>query len=188
MPGNIDTSNSVSVLNNAASLLSNRQKLQNPRDKKVSVEKNKKPKTFFETFLDSDPVHVEETDYEKQLEGLNPADKKKAIDDIMAVLQDKVYSSGADLAESVNPQTIEEYKNAVKSFVKFAMNHSLETKELNSGTKRLVEIKKKRYYLVKVIDEKIEKLTKELLFNQLEKLEILDRLGEIKGLLIDLST
>ncbi len=187
MPGSIDTSNSVSVLNNAASLLSNRQKLQNNKDKKITTEKNKKPKTFFETILETKTPVIEETDYEKQIQGLVGEEKKQAISDIMAILQDKVYSSGANLSESINPQTIVEYKNAVKSFVKFALKHSLKTRKMTSGS-RFMDIKQKEYYLVKVIDEKLEQLTKELLMNQVEKLEILDRLGEIKGLLVDLST
>ncbi len=188
MAGGIDPSNSVSVLGNAAALLSKRQKLQNDKDVKFKTEKNKKPKKFIDSFLEADPVNnADEVDYERQLQGLVGEEKQKAIDDIMAKLQDKVYSCGANLAEAVNPQTIEDYKKAVKSFVKFVVDNSLKATSVISGS-RYIEIKQKKYFLVKVIDEKMDRLTKELLFNQLEKLEILDRLGEIKGLLIDLST
>ncbi len=185
MAGSIDTSNSVSVLNNAASLLSNRQKLQTETDKKSQNVKTRKPKKFLETFLDS--AESVEVDYDKQLEGLSGEERQKAIDDIMADLQDRVYSCGANLAEAVNAQTIEEYKRAIKAFVKFAVDKALDKKEVISGS-RFIEIRQKKYCIVKVINEKMDRLTKELLFNQLEKLEILDRIGEIKGLLIDLTT
>ncbi len=187
MPGNIDTSNSVSVLGNAASLLSNRQRLQKDRSNKLNAGKSKKTKTFLDSFLDTEAVDSTEVDYEKQLQGLNPAERQKAIEDIMATLQDKVYSCGANLAEAVTPQNIEEYKKSVKSFVNFAVKNFLDMKSIISGS-RYIEVRQKKYFLVKVIDEKMERLTKELLFNQIEKLEILDRLGEIKGLLINLTT
>ena len=102
------------------------------------------------------------------------------------MLQDKVYSCGADLAENVNEDTINKYKRAVRSFVNFAVNHSIDVKSVI--TCNLDQMKKNNYFVVKIIDEKIENLTKELLFNQLDKLKILARLDEIKGLLIDLTT
>lgn len=104
----------------------------------------------------------------------------------MAVLQDEVYSSGANLAENVNEETINKYKKAVKSFVNFALQHSLNVKAVTSGG--LNPLKQRNYVIVKVIDEKIDKLTQELLFNQLEKLQILAKLDEIKGLLVNLTT
>lgn len=183
----VDLSNSVSVLNSATSLLSNRQKLQNEKDKNLKSNKSRQTKKFIDSFLEAGAVTGNEVDYEEQLQGLTLAEKKKAVEDIMANLQDRVYSCGANLSEAVNPQTIEDYKRAVKTFVNFVAKHSLDMSEIISGHKYNVT-KQKRYLLLKVIDEKMERLTKELLFNQLEKLEILDRLGEIKGLLIDLTT
>ena len=67
----------------------------------------------------------------------------------------------------------------------FAVNHSLDVKSIISGG--LNPMKQKNYTIVKIIDEKVEKLTRELLFNQLEKLQILERLDEIKGLLVNLT-
>lgn len=193
MAGNIDTTNYVSVLNNAASLFTKDSKLQQTKEKKTEI--SKKKKTFLESFLEADTKSVDfikdEIDYEKQLEGLNKEERKLAIENIMANLQDKVYSSGANLADTVNPQTIGEYKRAVRNCLNFVVQHALEVSSVFSGGYNMLkkeQLTKKAYITVKIVDEKMERLTKELLFNQLEKLEILERLDEIKGLIVDLIT
>ncbi len=90
------------------------------------------------------------------------------------------------MADNVNTDTINEYKAAVRAFVNFAVNNALDVKSIISGG--LNPLKQRNYVIVKVINKKIEKLTNELLFNQLEKFQILERLDEIKGLLVDLTT
>ncbi|UTC62745.1 YaaR family protein [Treponema sp. OMZ 788] len=186
MGNSVDTRNYVSALNTAAPLIAKDSYIQKNQARKTEEAKLKKPKTFLEAILDNNVQETEESDYEKKLEGLTPEERKKAVDDILAVLQDDVYSSGSNLAENVNAETINKYKKAVKSFVNFALQHSLNVKAVTSGG--LNPLKQKSYVIVKVIDEKINKLTQELLFNQLEKLQILDRLDEIKGLLVNLTT
>ena len=186
MGNSVDTCNYFSSLNTSSPLISKYSHIQVNQTLKTEDTKLKKPKSFLETILDDNIQETEEFYYEKKLEGLNPEERKKAVDDILAVLQDDVYSSGSNLAENVNTETINKYKKAVKSFVNFALQHSLNVKAVTSGG--LNPLKQRNYVIVKVIDEKIDKLTQELLFNQLEKLQILDRLDEIKGLLVNLTT
>lgn len=186
MGNSIDSASYISALNNATSLLPKETNLQKTKKKKSEETKTKKNKTFLESFLEPETNTLKEIDYEKKLQGLEPTERKKVIDDILAELQDRVYSSGANLADNINSDTISAYKKAVKSFVNFAVNHSLDAKSVISGG--LNPMKQRQYVIVKVIDEKVERLTKELLFNQLEKLTILEKLDEIKGLLVDLTT
>ena len=47
-------------------------------------------------------------------------------------------------------------------------------------------MKKKRFTLVKVIDEKLESLVAEILRGQSEQLKILERIEEINGLIVDI--
>ncbi len=195
MAGNIDTTNYVSVLNNAASIYTKDTKLQQTKERKTTDSKKPKPKSFLDSLLDTGLQNSnsvkDEIDYEKMLAGLTGEARKKAVDDIMADLQDKVYSSGANLADAINAQTINEYKKSVKQFLDFAVKNSLDVRSVSSGGYKMMmkgQGTKKAFVSVKVINEKMDKLTKELLFNQLEKLEILERLDEIKGLLVDLIT
>lgn len=186
MGNSVDTSSYVSALNTAAPLIAQNSQLQRKQTGKPEGPKSKKQKTFLDTILDAGIQDSEELVYEKKLQGLSPEERKKAVDNILAVLQDDVYSSGANLADNVNSETINKYKKAVKNFVRFAVAHSLDAKAVTSGG--LNPLKQRNYVIVKIIDEKIENLTKELLFNQLEKLQILARLDEVKGLLVDLTT
>ncbi len=182
----IDTANYISALNTAAPILSKQNNLHKTQDKKNEKTNTKKTKTFFDSFLEASQTVPLEDDYEKRLQGLEPAEKKEAINDILAVLQDKVFSLGAHLVENITAETIADYKKAVKTFVNFAVKHSLDVKSVVSSGGRN-PMKQRNYTIVKVIDEKVEQLTQELLFNQLEKLQILERLDEIKGLLVNLT-
>ena len=182
----IDPAAYVSALHNAAPFISQNTNSQKTRQKEQEEVRTRKTRSFLDVIFDSKPEEIAEIDYEKQLEGLTAEEKKKAVEDILAGLQDKVYACGANLADNINTDTINEYKAAVKSFVNFAVNHSLDVKSVISGG--LNPMKQKNYVIVKIINEKVERLTKELLFNQLEKLQILERLDEIKGLLVNLTT
>lgn len=187
MGNSVDTSNYVSALNTASPLIAQYSQLQKNQTRKAEETKLKKPKTFLDAILENAGKDSDDFDYEKKLEGLTPEERKIAVDDILARLQDDVYSSGANLAENVNMDTINKYKKAVKDFVRFAVNNSLEVKSTTSGGINLLK-QKKSYVIVKIIDEKIDNLTKELLSNQLEKLQILAKIDEIKGLLVNLTT
>lgn len=185
MGGSIDTANYISTLTTADPILS-KYILRKPQDKKNERTNTKKFKSFFESFVEASQTAPLEDDYEAGLQGLEPAEKKEAIHDILAVLQDKVFSFGAHLADNITADTIADYKQAVKTFVNFAVKHSLDVKSVVSSGGRN-PMKQRNYTIVKVIDKKVEQLTQELLFNQLEKLQILERLDEIKGLLVNLT-
>lgn len=185
MGSSVDSLNYISVLNTANNLFQKKTGVDKSKEKKLDRATKKKTKTFLDSLIESDNSPLIIDDYGAKLEGLSPADKKKAIDDILSVLQDKVFSNGANLADNINADTINEYKKAVKTFVNFAVKHALDVKSVISGG--LNPIKQKSYTIVKIIDQKVERLTQELLFNQIEKLQILERLDEIKGLLVNLT-
>ena len=61
----------------------------------------------------------------------------------------------------------------------------LDLEEKTSGVNIL---KRKRFTIIKVVDKKLNDLTKELIKNQKIQIDILSRIEEINGLLIDLIT
>ncbi len=75
------------------------------------------------------------------------------------------------------------YKEAVSSFIRYVLGKGLVVEETQSGANIL---KRKRYTLVSVIDEKLDKLAADVLLNQKEQLSILKRIDEINGLIVDL--
>jgi uncharacterized protein YaaR (DUF327 family) len=99
-------------------------------------------------------------------------------------LMDEVHSTGDALFKRPFPPEIKAYKEAVRNFVHYVVENSFDTEEQMSGTNVL---KRKKFTLVQVIDKKLEEMAAAILRGQLNQLAILDKLDEIKGLLIDLK-
>ncbi len=96
---------------------------------------------------------------------------------------DGVHETGEKLKEHPSVSLIREYKHAVGRFLKFVVENSLSLEERVSGFNIL---KRKRFTIIKIIDEKLERLAAAVLTNQREQLEVLRRVDEINGLLVDL--
>ena len=75
------------------------------------------------------------------------------------------------------------YKRAVKRLVSIAIERGLAVEEQTSSPNIL---KQKRFTLIKIIDEKLDRLVSGVLINQRETLDVLGRIDEINGLLVDL--
>jgi uncharacterized protein YaaR (DUF327 family) len=100
-------------------------------------------------------------------------------------LLDAVYVSGQDLASNPSPDNVIAYKKAVGRFVKQIVSGSVELTETEGRLRK--DMKKPRYAVLHVIDDKLEKLGAYVLQNQKDKLEILRRVDELHGLLVDLK-
>jgi len=140
-------------------------------EKKIA--KKKKAKTVFSSILDS--KETAETPLLQNYSGLLDAPIEKLLDE--------VHEIGEDLKQNPTIQVIHGYKRAVRRFIKYIVDHSLQLEEQTSGGSIL---KRKRFTLVKIVDEKLERLAAEILQNQRDQLEILKRVDEINGLLVDL--
>lgn len=103
----------------------------------------------------------------------------------MQQLMKEVESAGERLARSRTFKDLAKFKTLVKQFVKEAVSFGMELKHSHSwnqhGEGRSLK-------LVETIDEKLVQLTEELMDNKDEQIDILGRVGEIKGLLINLYT
>ncbi|HRV29352.1 MAG TPA: DUF327 family protein [Spirochaetia bacterium] len=110
---------------------------------------------------------------------LLPDDQETAIEELL----DLVHSSGDALRKNISTTTIQAYKAAVKRFTSYIINTVYAIEEKNSSKNLL---KRKKYTQIAIIDEKLEHFAAEILSSQRDKLDILARLDEIYGLLIDL--
>jgi len=108
-----------------------------------------------------------------------------AADAQLEQLLDAVYSSGQELASNPTPENVIAYKRAVGQFVRQIVASSVELTETEGRLRK--DMKKPRYAVLHVIDEKLEKLGAYVLQNQRDKLEILRRVDELHGLLVDLK-
>ena len=100
-------------------------------------------------------------------------------------LLDEVHQSGEMLAETQSLGNIKRYRQAVSEFLKLVVGRMLAVEEQTSGGNIL---RRKRFTQVKIIDNKLESLVQAVLRNQGKQLDVLEKINEIRGLLVDLIT
>jgi uncharacterized protein YaaR (DUF327 family) len=136
----------------------------------------KKEKTKSRSFSDL----VEAAEEGKNLsEDFDEPEKRRTIEELL----DGVFESGDRLKKLPTMETVKEYRQRVKAFVKYVVSRMLAVKETTSGVNIL---KRKRFTLVEVIDRQLENLAVSVLSAQREQLTILAQVDEINGLLVDL--
>ncbi|MEC1649242.1 YaaR family protein [Bacillus halotolerans] len=109
---------------------------------------------------------------------------KLKFDQLTRMLTD-IEAFGKRLTKSRNFKDLARFKGLVKRFVKEAVDSGLLHETSKSfdlyGNSRTLG-------LVKEIDEKLIKLTEEMMDQEKPAIDLLERIGEIKGLLINLYT
>ncbi|MBU5594408.1 YaaR family protein [Amphibacillus sp. MSJ-3] len=98
-------------------------------------------------------------------------------------LMKEITSQGEKLARYRTLRELAKYKRFVKGFIKEAVNFGLDisqshTFNLNGNSRQLL--------IVKQIDEKLIALTEAIVEQEKRSIDLLDMIGEIKGLLINL--
>lgn len=99
-------------------------------------------------------------------------------------LLDQVYDAGQELARNPSPENVVAYKKAVARFIRQIVDGSVEVAETEGRMRK--DMKKPKYAVLRVIDEKLDKLGAYVLTSQKDKLEILRKVDELNGLLVDL--
>jgi uncharacterized protein YaaR (DUF327 family) len=106
-----------------------------------------------------------------------------ASEETLQGLLDEVHRAGDDLKNRPFPEEIIRYKYAVKQFLHHITENSYALEEHTSGVNLL---KRQKFTLVQVVDRKLEQLAADILSGQTAQLELLARIDEIKGLLVNL--
>ncbi|WP_243292596.1 YaaR family protein [Bacillus sp. FJAT-47783] len=111
--------------------------------------------------------------------------ESKLYNDQLNKLMTELERAGSRLHRSMNVHDLSTFKTIVKRFIREAVEYGMSLKESNNwdlnGNKRTL-------HLVEEIDQKLVELTDELLTKEKEGVNILGKIGEIKGLLINLYT
>ncbi|SIS12243.1 hypothetical protein SAMN05878482_1166 [Peribacillus simplex] len=111
-------------------------------------------------------------------------DQKMQIQTLNRLIGD-IEGAGQRLGRSRTFRELAKYKALVKRFVKEAVEYGLELKQSTSwneyGQSRQLKT-------VETIDVRLVELSEEILNKEKSSLEILEMIGEIKGLLINLYT
>ena len=116
-------------------------------------------------------------------EGSRDAPPSEYSDGAIGELLDAVHEAGDRLKENLSIEQVQAYKKAVRNFIHHVVENAWSVEKKTSGGNIL---KRKEFYRLAVIDESLEKLAAEILRNQRDRLEILRRIDEINGMLVDL--
>jgi len=141
--------------------------------KKSDSKKNKPSKTFLGALTQ-----------ELNSSGLaeNALAVEEALEKELERRLDEIHTLGQELLKYQSLSTIKAYKEAIKYLVSQFVTRGLEVQEQISGRTILNQ---KKYSVLKVLDEKLENLVSGLLKHQYKQIEILSKLEEIQGLLIN---
>jgi uncharacterized protein YaaR (DUF327 family) len=106
-------------------------------------------------------------------------------DEALVFLKDALDNAADNLKAGVSTEYFMVYKAAVTNFMKFVVKRNYEL----GSSKRKWRSRKwddDSYHVIRVIDEKLDRLAAEVLTNQKDKLSLLAKIDEINGLLVDL--
>lgn len=103
----------------------------------------------------------------------------------MTKMMQDIEDQGKVLAESRTVDDLKKYKKMVKEFMEDAVNNGLKLEEQRGFNRRG---RTKVYKIVKEVDSKLIDLTNAVLQKEKSGLDILNMVGEIKGLLINIYT
>ncbi|MEK4227879.1 YaaR family protein [Solibacillus sp. FSL H8-0538] len=94
-----------------------------------------------------------------------------------------ISAAGDRVARSRNLRELARFKMLVKRFLQEAVDYGMEMKQSHTWN-RFGE--GRRLKIVETIDERLVELAENLLNEEKESIDLLDKIGEIKGLLINL--
>ncbi|MFD1736879.1 YaaR family protein [Bacillus salitolerans] len=111
-------------------------------------------------------------------------ENKLHVEQLQRLMSD-IESQGDRLLRSQNFKDLARYKSLVKKFVKQAVDFGMSLKQshswTSSGHSRTLKI-------VEQVDQKLVELTDEVMKQEKKSIDILGKIGEVKGLLINLYT
>lgn len=149
--------------------------------------------------------HTEESEPAFRSQGLPPEIADMSLDEAVIYLKDAVDNAGNLLSDEVNAENIQNFKTAVSQFITFVVNNNFQVsshrKKNRLGKDMLVPSRTNFFsnyslpphkidpkYQIKVINEKLDALTRATLEGQMNNLKLLAQVNEIKGLIVDLMS
>lgn len=107
-----------------------------------------------------------------------------ALEKMTGMMKD-IETQGEKLAEHRTIDDLRKYKKMVKEFMEEAVNSGLQLEEQRGFNRRG---RTKMYKIVKEVDSRLTQLANDVLNKEKSHLDLLNKVGEIQGLLINLYT
>ena len=126
-------------------------------------------------------VNVKHTPFLEQLISSHEAETRAELDEEIHSIDEQA----SRFLEKPVPEELVRYKKLVRDFMKNVLKAAYTVRERLSDNYR---VKQKVYVVVEEIDKRLAQLTREILQGQADALDLVARLDEIRGMLLDLYT
>ena len=103
----------------------------------------------------------------------------------LTLLMEQITMEGEKIAKRKDLKDMKHYRGLVKEFLNEVVTHSHSFTRENFLDRRG---RHRVYGIIRLIDENLDELAQELMKDEKDNLTILEKLGEIRGLLLDIFT
>lgn len=108
---------------------------------------------------------------------------EKDLQNKLNSLMEEIDKQGERIAKHMDVSDMKRYRSLVKEFMNEVVNRSHEFSRENFLDRRG---RHRVYGIVKLVDKNLDDLAQELVKDEKDNIEILNKVGEIKGLLLDI--
>ncbi len=109
--------------------------------------------------------------------------EEKDLQERLTAMMNEITMQGNSIKKRKDIRDMRRYRKLIKDFMNEVLNRSHEFKRENFLDRRG---RHRVYGIIRLIDQNLDNLAAELLKEEQDNLKILERIGEIEGLLIDL--
>ena len=147
---------------------------------KGKVRKNESSPSVFKSIVESETLTA------NAVKGIEAFDEDSDLEDLL----DDVHQQGEKLVQMPSLSAVEAYKKSVRNFIHYVLKQAVRVESIEGAkfNRFKPSNKQKRYTLISVIDDKLDKLAAGILMNQGKQLDLLAKVEEINGLLVDLTS
>lgn len=111
--------------------------------------------------------------------------EESEIHDKIKEMIENITTQGNKISEHMDIRDLKIYRGMISTFVNEVVANSHKFSRENFLDRRG---RHRVYGIVRVVNEKLDELAKELIKSEKNQIDILDRIGEIQGLLLDIAT
>ena len=110
--------------------------------------------------------------------------KHDELKDKLSGLMDEITEQGKKISTHMDIKDMKKYRSLVKSFMNEVVTHSHEFSRENFLDRRG---RHRVYGIVRAVDKNLDELAEELMKDEKDQIAVLDKVGEIQGMLLDIS-
>lgn len=103
----------------------------------------------------------------------------------LGVLMEEIAGQGKRISKHRDVRDMRKYRSLIKNFMNEIVNHSHKFSRENYLDRRG---RHRVYGIIKLVDENLDQLAKELMKEEQDTIAILNKIDEIRGLLLDIFT